>query len=279
MMAPSQSTIIRDGRLHLHHGPIDLIVNAWGPGKVQAFGQAEQRFQTVLGELVEELEALRSPAPIPRPTGQIARAMARATAQHSATFVTPMAAVAGAVADEILAAMCHGATLTKAIVNNGGDIAFHLTPGQHLTAAAPGASITLHHGNPARGLATSGWQGRSYSLGIADHVTVLAKTAAQADVAATLIANTVNLLDHPGIERAPARELSPDSDLGEQLVTTHVPPLAANDIQTALAAGQSTAKTMFAGGLITAAILHLQGQTTTLGTTQSKEPHARLQTA
>ena len=43
-------------------------------------------------------------------------------------------------------------------------------------------------GSPVRGVATSGWRGRSHSLGIADSVTVLAATAAMADAAATVIA-------------------------------------------------------------------------------------------
>ena len=34
---------------------------------------------------------------------------------------------------------------------------------------------------PHRGVATSGWRGRSHSLGIADSVTVVARNAAAAD--------------------------------------------------------------------------------------------------
>ena len=65
-----------------------------------------------------------------------------------------------------------------------------------------------------RGIATSGWRGRSFSLGIADAVTVLADRAAAADAAATIIANAVDLPGHPAIVRVPACELAPDSDLG-----------------------------------------------------------------
>ena len=67
---------------------------------------------------------------------------------------------------------------------------------------------------PARGIATSGRHGRSFSLGIADAVTVLARTASQADAAATVIANAVDLPGHPAIVRCPAQDLQPDSDLG-----------------------------------------------------------------
>jgi uncharacterized protein len=66
---------------------------------------------------------------------------------------------------------------------------------------------------PVRGIATSGWRGRSFSRGIADSVTVLAKTAAMADAAATVIANAVNVV-HPGIVRRPACDIRDDSDWG-----------------------------------------------------------------
>ena len=75
---------------------------------------------------------------------------------------------------------------------------------------------------PVRGIATSGWRGRSFSLGIADAVTVLADRAAMADAAATIIANAVDLPGHPGVVRVPARDLAPDSDLGDRLVTQGV---------------------------------------------------------
>ena len=53
---------------------------------------------------------------------------------------------------------------------------------------------TVRHDDPgAWGSRRAGRRGRRASLGIADAVTVLAETAARADAAATLIANTVDL--------------------------------------------------------------------------------------
>src|SRR5258708_38651246 len=132
-----------------------------------------------------------------------------------------MAAVAGAVAEEILGVMLREARLTRAYVNNGGDIALHLADGEHFTVGlaerpdAPGLMRTMiiHADDPARGVATSGRHGRSFSLGIADAVTVLARTASQAHAAATIMANAVDLPGHPGIPRRPPRDLQPDSDL------------------------------------------------------------------
>lgn len=280
MMQAPQSRAISGGRLHLHHGPIDLIINAWGPDRKVAFQQAERRFQTVLEELVEDLDILRSATRRQNPTGKIARAMMAAVAPHTDIFVTPMATVAGAVADEILASMCRGTNLSKAFVNNGGDIAVYLSTGQSLKAAAcDNATVTLDHHTPARGVATSGWRGRSHSLGIADAVTVTTRTAAQADVAATLIANAVNLPGHLAISRTPALELDPDSDLGEIPVTTKVGQLSPNNIRSALAKGDAIAQNMLNHGLITGAALFLQGQNITLNMPITGARNVRLQPA
>ena len=182
-----------------------------------------------------------------------------------------MAAVAGAVAEELLAALVSGRQLEKAFVNDGGDIAVHLTPGRSLRAAivadianpAVDATAEIRFDDPVRGIATSGWRGRSQSLGIADAVTVLASTASQADAAATLIANAVNVY-HPCIERRPARDIKEDSDLGDLLVTVMVPSLPEADVQQALQNGLAVAKRMHQQGLIRGAHLALQGRTRTL---------------
>jgi len=118
----------------------------------------------------------------------------------------------------------------------------------------------VDHAMPVRGIATSGWGGRSFSLGIADSVTVLAATAAQADVAATLIANRVNL-DHPAVVRRPANSLRDDTDLGDRLVTVDVPDLPPALVQEALQLGLDCARAMQARGQLHAAFLCCQGQT------------------
>jgi ApbE superfamily uncharacterized protein (UPF0280 family) len=269
-----------DGRLHLQHGPIDVLVECWGaPGDVEAAcGQAEARFATVLHELVGELPTLRAPLG-PRPPalrGAVARRMAAATWPHRANFITPMAAVAGAVADELMAALLAGRQLRKACVNDGGDIALHLAAGESVSVAvvddlsrpAAGASVVVPATLPVRGVATSGWRGRSQSLGIADAVTVLAATAADADAAATMIANAVNV-DHPQIRRIPARCVKEDSDLGDLPVTVHVGALPSAAIAAALRNGAARAEALRAAGRIHAACLSLQGARTVVSGTDS----------
>jgi uncharacterized protein len=266
-MSGPQVRSLSGGRLHLHHGPIDLVLWAEGNAVAQAYAQAVARFEPLLDELVAELPCLRSVVPMPL-QGPIAQAMAAAVAPYRPVFVTPMAAVAGAVADAVLAAMCAGTALPRAYVNNGGDIAVHLAAGQSLTAAMAGAGtsrLVLHHDDPARGIATSGCGGRSFSRGIAESVTVVARTAAMADAAATLIANAVDLPDHPAISRRPACEIKADSDLGHIPVTTGVAALTRAEISRALTAGEAVARAYAAQGLIAGAALFLQSESRTLG--------------
>jgi len=274
MTRTPQIGFLSDGRrLHLQDGPIDLIVEACGGEKdVQAAYQAAaRRFTGLLDELCGELKLLRRAAD-PRQNrlqGRVARRMHDAVAPLAADcFITPMAAVAGAVAEEILGAMLRGAELKRAYVNNGGDIALHLADGEHFVvglAERPDASglmrtMIVDADDPVRGVATSGRHGRSFSLGIADAVTVLARTASQADAAATIIANAVDLPGHPAIIRRPANELQPDSDLGARLVTRDVGELSAREIEDALESGAACARKLLAAGLIDGAALRLRGE-------------------
>lgn len=271
-----QAAMLPDGqRLHLNHGPIDLIVEAFGdPAECStAYRQAKDRFDTVLTELVAELPELRKSATIrQRPfKGLTAMRMERAVCRLAERFITPMTAVAGSVADEVLAAMSEGRTLDRAYVNNGGDIAVFLSQGAEMKVAIAGTGhgmgdrITIRSTDPVRGIATSGWRGRSHSLGIADAVTVLACDAAAADAAATLIANAVDLPGHNAIERKPAHELAPDSDLGDRLVTTGVGVLSSNDVAEALQNGLLVAEEFVSRGLIVSAAMFLNGQSRLAG--------------
>ena len=339
-----QAHWLEDGRrLHLNHGPIDLIVEAFGEEDERRAGyaQAVARFATILTELVAELPRLRMPVvfpvggaqhPHPCPCrgeprvspvlrtpargrgtpapafgprslvahrgvgaespspqrggagsegsyppafsnffGPTARRMEAAVAPLATDFITPMAAVAGAVADEVLAAMIVGRRLERAYVNNGGDSALHLEAGQSMRLAIAGTGhgladrITIRARDRVHGIATSGWRGRSFSLGIADAVTVLARTGAEADAAATIVANAVDLPGHPAVTRQPARELAPDSDLGGRLVTTGVGGLSSAEIAEALERGFGVAGDLRRCGLIEAAALFLAGQSRICG--------------
>lgn len=259
MNSGAVAALLPDGRLHLQHGPIDLVISVEGAGRDAAFRQAAARFNSVLTDLTADLPNLTKAYRRQTPCCSVAARMYDAVAPLAADrFITPMAAVAGAVADEICAVIA-GCSVDKATVNNGGDIAFLLVEGQVFRAAAPSGPLEIKASSPVRGVATSGWRGRSQSLGIADAVTVFAATAARADAAATLIANAVDLPGHLAITRAPAREVEALPQLGDRLVTVAVGALADEDVSNALTAGSDYARRLVDGGLIHGAVLLLNG--------------------
>ena len=286
-MASAQRAHLPNGRWHFQHGPIDIVIGAEGDAAaVQAAHEAAwARFATVLTELVAELPQLRQPVHADATDnplrGDIARRMWSTCAPLIADadgFITPMAAVAGAVAQALVVAYQRPG-IRRAWVNNGGDIALHLAPSESVKvglfadlsrwagAATAGtaagllrtdAAFGVQASDPVRGVATSGWRGRSLSRGIADSVTVLAASAALADAAATVIANAVNVAN-PAIQRRPAHTVRDDSDLGAILVTVAVPPLAPAAIQQALQRGEAVARQLQARGLVHAVLLACQG--------------------
>lgn len=283
-----QAAMLPDGRrLHLQHGPIDLIVEAFGARDdvKRAYAQAIDAFGDVLPQLVRELPVLRTALGEMPPVvdGPVAQRMVTACWPYRQDFITPMAAVAGSVADYVLQRMVRGVVVRRAYVNDGGDIAICLAPGQTLTcgvahdlaAPAVGGTIALTADLPVRGVATSGRAckgrgGRSFSFGIADAVTVLAADAAAADAAATVIANAVDLPGHAAVTRVPACEIDPDSDLGGRLVTFDLAELAPSDIGDALHAGIVKAESLRQAGHIYGAMLVLRRHFATVGPTLTR---------
>ena len=274
----AQRTELHGSRWHFQHGPIDIIIGANGDAAVLeiAHDQAWNRFKNILQELVQELPLLRTlvqgTCPVRSP---IARRMWLACKPYQSGFITPMAAVAGSVAQELVQ-FYQADGIRRAWINNGGDIAIHLTAHESVQVGlyanlekfnekqlengiSLDAQVKICGLSAVRGVATSGWRGRSFSLGIADSVTVLARTAAQADAAATVIANAVNI-ENWRIIRRPACDIKDDSDLDARLVTVDVPQLEAELVQQALAAGLACAVALRAQGLICSAVLVCQNQ-------------------
>lgn len=274
---PAQRAALDGDRWHFHHGPIDIVIQAEGePAAVAAAHEAAWlRFVPLLDELVAELPQLRQPVGETHALqGAVAQRMWAACAPFRAGFITPMAAVAGSVAQELVASYRRPG-ITRAWLNNGGDIALHLAPGasvriglfadlarldpRDLGDLPVDGAFDIAAEQPVRGVATSGWRGRSFSRGIADSVTVLAATAAQADAAATVIANAVDV-DDPGIARQPANTCKDQSDLGDIPVTVDVAALAPDQVRRALDAGAARAALLQRDGLIWSAVLACQGQ-------------------
>jgi uncharacterized protein len=265
-------------RLHLRHGPIAIVLKVWATPDIvrQAQRLVTRHFPKILPELADELDALRRPIQKGvKFQGKVAQCMAEAVLPFADVYVTPMAAVAGAVGEEVLRIVKAAGAIEKAYINNGGDIAFHLAAGHSLNFGVAGdfsegptpainGTLTLTADMGLAGIATSGAQGRSFSLGIADSVTILARTASMADAAASLVANAVNI-DSRAVTRKAASKLDPDTDLGDLLVTTKVGKLSKDEISAALDAGAQQAEIYLKKGLLAGAVLMLQGEVRTVG--------------
>lgn len=251
----------KDNRLFLNHGPIDIVLEAFGKDKPLAYEKAKKYFSTLLNELVLDMDLLKKEVvPHRHFNNKISQSMQNATEKFYPDFITPMAAVAGSVADNILNVLVKDTKLEKAYVNNGGDVSFYLTENQTVKsslASIPNIIAEIDYKDKSRGIATSGWRGRSFSLGIADSVTVLADNAAMADAAATMIANSVNIKNHPSIIKKPAEEIYEDSDLKNLMVTVEVGDLKQSEIEDALRNGNEVGKTYLESGLINSALIEL----------------------
>ncbi len=254
-------------------GPMTLTVSCWLKGRARPVMAAKAGASCLglLAALADFQGYMRLPVSRLPQRGRLPRVVARAAgavrrvAAVSGVDLTPLAAVAGAVADSAAeAAAALGAD--RVLVNNGGDIALYLAPGQSAAVgltSQPGGPVahrlTVRGGDGVGGVATSGWQGRSFSPGVADQVGVWAQSAALADAAATALAGLVTL-DSPAVERRPARDLDPASDLGATPVTVKVGRLSPSEIQAALDQGQAAAQKLISALPIGGAHLLLAGQ-------------------
>jgi ApbE superfamily uncharacterized protein (UPF0280 family) len=257
-------------RLQLRDGPIDLIIQAFGrPGDI---GRAYDAAIAQMRHLLETLQAEQADLNLPAPLSLQARAARRMNEAvlpfHHHPGMTPMAAFAGAVADDVLASMLEAAPLQRAFVHNTGEIALHLADGERFTGAQlnrPGRAVVpekfvVEAASRTGGIAISGWSCRGHWLGIADAVTVAADNAATAEAAARLIASATDLPGHAAISRMPATALKIDAGLRDQHVTTAVGALTPAEKAQALAAGMAQARALTAGNLIRGAALYVQGE-------------------
>ncbi|MGM9611908.1 MAG: UPF0280 family protein [Butyricicoccus sp.] len=235
-----------DGRVLIDYGPVTMVLLTEADGCPQpALCRAFfPQLQTILAALHDDLSRLRRPpaeidASRLSPFGQTMLAAVRAADDPT---LTPMAAVAGTIADAA-ADWLWQVQPERVLVNNGGDIALRLADGQQarvgIMSSLVGRKIdrivTLRAENGVGGICTSGLGGRSLTRGIADAVTVFASTAAQADALATHLANTT-FVPAPGVQTMPARTIDPATDIPDLTVVTHVPPLDQTARRQALAA-------------------------------------------
>jgi hypothetical protein len=177
--------------------------------------------------------------------------------------LTPMAAVAGTIADAV-ADWLFERGLTRVIVDNGGDIAIRLARGERatvgvrpqITSRLISHVIYLDSSRSAWGVTTSGMGGRSFTRGIASAVTVLADNASLADAAATAVANSC-FVEDKSILQLPAQNIDPNSDLADIHVTSEVKLLSTESIRKAVGNARRKADNLFQKDLIIGAFIAL----------------------
>lgn len=248
-------------------GPMRLVVQAWNKGQPQ-IALARQASEEAIGYL-ERIAGCRPllSRPWPQieelPEDELARRMVTSVKAIGDVDLTPMAAVAGTIADAV-ADWLFEREASKVIVDNGGDIAIRLAEGEAATVGvrpqviSPHIShvIRLEGGRSTWGVATSGMGGRSFTRGIASAVTVLAANTSAADAAATAVANACFAEDE-GIVQLPAEKLDPSSDLAGINVTTKVGPLRSEVIRLAVGNARQKARYLFQEDLIDGAFIAL----------------------
>jgi len=248
-------------------GPMRLVIRAWDQKQpqIKLAQRAAEESILYLERIARCGTILRRPIPNIKelPEDELALRMIASVRTIGDDDLTPMAAVAGTIADAV-ANWLYEQGLTKVIVDNGGDIAVRLADGETVTVGVR-PQVTSRHishviyldsGCSTWGVTTSGVGGRSLTRGIASAVTVLATNASVADAAATAIANACFVKDDRIIQ-LPAEKIDPASDLKDIPVTTEVGPLSSDKISIALDAAQRKAEYLSQKGVIIGAFITL----------------------
>jgi len=264
---------ICSAQIRFSYGPMEIGVQVAGeaetvqescevfPRIAQTLLEHVQTFQPLLRMKAKELTVK------PR-WPRVVRRMVQAVQAVSGSTLTPMAAVAGAISDELLLNLREtaGNGLVRIFVNNGGDMTL-FSPHEPVRTGIRGASVS---GHPMRemivfpmgvpyGIATSGWRGRSFSQGIADAVVVVAPSSAVADAAATHVGNHVMDDTIREVKRCRASELDPMTDIPDLQVTVSCGRLTEGKKRKALKNGRDIAQLLMDQGVIWGVGIYLQG--------------------
>jgi ApbE superfamily uncharacterized protein (UPF0280 family) len=254
-------------------GPASLVVSGEKDGILYAFDRCklEEKIRSILGQIREHLPVLKQKAYRIKNTKHmpdVPKKMVEAVKAIDEASLTPMAAVAGSVSDA-LKEFLKSEGLDLVSVNNGGDISIFNKKGRCLRIDI--GDIHTGESSPYMlnieqlidyGLATSGFGGRSFTLGLADIVTVVAATGAVADAAATFICNCTNT-ESDQVVRQKASEIEPLTDIPDDNVTIRIGQLNYIDILNALDNGLCIAANIKYQKQIFDAIIKLQGHMVT----------------
>ena len=270
-------------------GPMTLTISAWRQGSAVPVIAAKAahkaliclkdlaRFKNYLKIRAYKLPAGKKLPPVVELT--------RLAAMQKPRDLSPMSAVAGAVAD-LTCQEGFDLGADKILVNNGGDIALRLGPSAKATVGVEQpcldktknrsilGKLIFDRNSQVGGVATSGWQGRSLSKGVADMVTVWAENAARADALATWLGSAITV-SGPGVEKVKGAKIDPLGDLADEQVVAKVLRLSFKQRIEALRKGESAARGLLAEGLIKGCLALVQDEFFVLDPGNNFEPAPR----
>ncbi len=275
---------IAESSMHIEIGPASIVVEGRRDGIECELDRAELEgtVTNILRDLHDVLPIVRQKAYRIKKTSHlpsVARRMVEAVKMVDEETLTPMAAVAGSVADEVKEFL-KSKNLDVISVNNGGDISVFTTGALPLRVGIGDVQqvrgtdhVLTIDGLADYGLATSGLGGRSFTLGLADSGTVVASTCAVADAAATFICNRTTV-ESDSVVRAPASEIDPLTDIPEEQVTVSIGDLPRALVFKALENGIGAAHALKKANVIYDALLLLRNE---IATTVRGDRHIRLE--
>jgi len=227
--------VLQEGDVMAEWGPMRLVISSFVgrvPQREMNVDAARYAFSTLekIGQWREKLSHA-----CPHIPNQIEEPLALEMVCSALTVgdadLTPMAAVAGTIADAVADYLADRG-MTKAIVNNGGDIAIRLR-GENSATVGIREDVRSHEFShvirlgserASWGVATSGLGGRSLTRGIASAATVIAQKASIADAAATAVGNASFVEDRQVIQEN-AEKIDPATDIPGIAATCKVGPL------------------------------------------------------
>jgi len=264
---------LHDGTVVVDRGPMlmSISVSSGGVPNVSLSRQGARRALEVLGLLAgfrhlitQKVDRAATGDSLPPVVGK----MLSVARRFDDPTITPLIAVAGAGADEVADFITGRQHVGKVVVNNGGDIAVRIKNQEivkigiktDVSEKAISHVMTVGTKSGIGGVATSGFGGRSFTMGVANAAVAVARDAISADVAATLIGNAANVKSR-AVSRDMAKNLYHATDIPNHLVTTGIGGLTKSEIDEAINAGRRKAETFQNMGLIIGAIVAVKDRT------------------
>jgi len=262
-------SLIEDDKLFIENGPTNIIAEAFSSEKIEIYNLICEYSSKFLKDLSLEIRTLKKPTSHKNEfVSEIANTMFNSTKLFLPNFITPMASVAGSISELLLLKVLEEFEVKKMYINNGGDISLYITKDEKFNFSVGGeTSFVVEYADTdgLGGIATSGWKGRSFSMGIADSVTVIAEKASIADAAATIICNHIDLKNSKKIKKTIANNLYEDTDLNNKLITVSVENLTETEIRQAISMGKIISEYYISKKFIKAVIINLQDNILILG--------------